>query len=145
MGSDDDLRATHYGGPDIVEVDAITEVEDRQEAVEYARIWVWIVPVAVVHLTLLYSVLRSVVDFRLPAYLQTSQVVAWLWVNGAAVGLGIWFWKKGRFPIAPGKWLRGRRARWLVLVWLVASLAWFLLPAIVGDVWDMLSASARDW
>ncbi|HEV2569820.1 hypothetical protein [Sphingomonas sp.] len=111
MSSDGDLSTSEQGGSDIVEVDAVTEAEDRQEAVEYTQNWVWIMPAAVVHAALLYAVLRSVFDFRLHAYLHTSQVIAWLWVNGAAIGLGIWFWKKGRFPIAPGQWLQGRQAR----------------------------------
>jgi hypothetical protein len=145
MSSDGDVPRSDQGGPDIVEIDAITEAEDRQEAVEYARIWVWIVPVAVMHLALLYSIVRSVFDFRLPAYLHTNQVVAWLWVNGAAISLAIWLWKKGRFPIAPGKWLRGRQARWLILLWLGASLAWFVLPVLIKGAWAFLPPSVNGW
>jgi hypothetical protein len=98
----------------------------------------WAVPVAMVHLALIYAVASSAFNFRLPGYLHADKVLAWLWVNGAAIGVGAWFWKKGRVPVAAGKWLHGRRARWLILTWLGTSLAWFLLPAVLHDIWRVL-------
>jgi hypothetical protein len=32
-----------------------------------------------------------------------------------------------------------------VLLWLGLSLAWFLLPALLGDAWGAVSASAGGW
>ena len=132
-------------GPDVVSVDEDMEAEDFREASGVARIWLWVVPVVVVHLALIYPLARSAFDFNIPAYLHVDGIAAWLWVNGGAIGLGIWFWKKGRIPIAAGKWLRGRRARSLILFWLGGSLAWFLLPAILNDMWDAFSAWLTVW
>ena len=131
--------------PDVVSVDAETEVQDWQEASGVARIWVWVVPIVVVHLALIYPLARSAFDFELPGYLHADKVAAWLWVNGAAIGLGVWLWKKGRVPVAAGKWIRGRRARWFILIWLGTSLAWFLLPAMLSDAWEMLSTRLPSW
>ncbi len=132
-------------GPDVFTVDAETEARDLRDVSETARIWVWIVPIAVVQLALIYALADSVFDFEIPAYVHVSGIASWLWVNGAAVGLAVWFWKKGRVPIVAGKWLRGRRVRWLILAWLGASLAWFVLPAVLSDAWDMVMTQLSNW
>lgn len=145
MSSNSEPPAIDVPKPGIVSIDPEREAEDWEEASGVARIWVWIVPVAMAHLALIYALVSRTFDFKLPAYLHSDLIFAWLWVNGAAVGLGAWFWKKGRIPVAAGKWLHGRRVRWLILIWLGSSLAWFLLPAVLGDGWDMLSALLNDW
>jgi len=130
---------------DIVTIDQIAEAEDWDEASGAARIWAWVVPIALVHLAPIYALARWAFDFKLPSGLHGDRILVWLWANGAAIGLGVWFWKKGRIPIAPSKWLLGWRARRLTLMWLGASIAWFVLPAVVKDAWDLLSASLSDW
>jgi hypothetical protein len=134
-----------HAGDDIIVISASVEDDEWQEASAVARLGAYAVPVAVVHAALLYAFARAVFDFRLPAFLQTDFIVAWLWVNGAAIGLGIWLWRKGRLPIAQGKWLTGKRARWAILTWFGSSLAWFILPAILRDVWTLISSSLGDY
>ena len=138
MSSSDEPSLIDATDQEVVGVDRDMEEEDREAASGMARAGMWAVPVAMVHLALIYAVASSAFNFRLPGYLHADHVLAWLWVNGAAIGLAAWFWKKGRVPVAAGKWLHGRRARWLILTWLGASLAWFLLPAVLHDIWRML-------
>jgi hypothetical protein len=99
----------------------------------------------VVHIALIYQLARVVFDVQFPAYLHVEQIMGWLWLNGGAIGLGIWFCKKGRVPTAAGRWLHGRRARLLIPIWLGVSLVWFLLPAVLNDGWDALSSWRNDW
>jgi hypothetical protein len=119
--------------------------EEREEATGVSRLGVFAVPVALAHVAALWLLARSVFGFSLPAFLHGERVVAWLWVNGGLLGLAVWFWRKGRVPVADGKWLAGTRARGLVLLWLAASLAWFLLPAFLGDLWNALSGLGGGW
>lgn len=136
--NESDPLLDHPEGQDVVTVDAETELRDLRDASGTARIWMWIAPIAVVHLALIYLLARSIFDFEVPAYANFSGVVAWLWVNGAAIGLAAWFWRKDRVPLVAGKWLRGRRSRWLIMAWLGASLAWFVFPTVLSDAWHML-------
>ncbi len=130
---------------DVVTIDPRIEAEEWQEASGVARLGAYAVPVAVAHLALIYVLARAVFGFELPPFLHSDRMIAWLWVNGAALGLGAWLWSKGRAPIAPGKWLRGIRARWAILIWLASSLAFFLLPAVLGDAWNALSDWLGGW
>jgi hypothetical protein len=93
----------------------------------------------VVHLFLLYVVLRAATGFTLPRFLHADALTASLWVNGAAVALAVWLWRKGRVPVATGKWLTGRRAKVMILSWIALSLLWFLLPGLVRDLLSHLS------
>ena len=132
-------------GDDFVRVDANVEADHWEEASGWARISVYAVPVAIAHLALVYALLSAIFEFRLPKFLHVDGLVAWLWVNGAALGLGAWLWRKGRFPLAPGQWLQGKSARWMIAIWLGASLGWFLLPAFLRDAWDALTRATSDW
>jgi hypothetical protein len=127
------------GGGESLSLDADAHAAEESEARSFARLGGWAMPVVVAHGALLFLLLQSAWGFQLPAFLHADRVVAWLWVNGAAIGLGLWLWRRGRVPVGGRRWLRGRRARMGVLLWLAASLAWFLLPAIAGDVWRALS------
>lgn len=126
-------------------VDPETERAEDGEARAFARLGGAAVPVAVAHLVLIFVLLKAAFGFELPAFLPAERVVAWLWVNGAAVGLGVWMWRKGRVPLGGGRWLGGRRARMAVLAWLALSLAWVLLPALLGAAWRVISQRAGGW
>jgi hypothetical protein len=130
---------------DIVAVDADTDADAHREARAFARTAVWAVPIALAHLAVIYLILSAVIGFRLPAFLRSDAVLAWLWVNGAAVGLGVWSWKKGRVPVAAGKWMTGRRAKLAILAWLGLSLAWCLLPNLLGSLWRTVTGFSADW
>jgi len=132
-------------GDDVVRVDAAVEADHWEEASGWARISVYAVPVAIAHLALVYALLSAIFDFKFPRFLHVDGVRAWLWVNGAALGLGAWLWTKGRFPLARGRWLQGKRARRMIAVWLGASLGWFLLPAFLRDAWEALTRATSDW
>jgi hypothetical protein len=132
-------------GHEVLSLDPDAEREEQDEAHAFARLGGAAVPVAVVHLLLIFLVLQSAFGFELPRVLHADRVIAWLWVNGAGLALGAWLWRKGRVPVGKGQWLRGRRARAGVLLWLGLSLAWFLLPALLGDAWRAVSASAGGW
>jgi hypothetical protein len=129
-----------YSSDDLVAVDANVEADDLEDARAFAKLGVWAVPVAIVHLFLLYALLRAITGFRLPTFLHADAVVAWLWVNGAAVALGIWLWRTGRVPARPGTWVRGPRAKQLIVAWLGLSLAWFMLPVFLREVAQLLSS-----
>ena len=125
-------RAEDAGGVDSsVPVAPDVEANDLEEAGAFARLGVWAVPVAIVHLFLLYAIVRAATGFNLPAFLHADALIAWLWVNGAALALAVWLWRKGRVPAAPGKWVKGARAKRLILAWLGLSLGWFLLPSLI--------------
>jgi hypothetical protein len=134
-----------HEGEDIVAVDADTDADAHREAHAFARTAMWAVPVAIAHLAVIYLILSAVTGFRLPAFLRSDALFAWLWVNGAALGLGVWSWKKGRVPVAAGKWMTGRRAKIAILAWLGVSLLWFLLPGLLGDLWRALTSPLGDW
>jgi hypothetical protein len=142
---DEESTKLPESGQDVLSVDPQVEAEEQREAAVFSRIGVYIAPVVVAHLALLYFFANAVFGFRLPAFLHSDAIVAWLWVNGGAVALGVWLWKKGRVPIGAGKWVRGRRARWAVLLWLGASLACFLLPPLLADAWRALFGEGGEW
>jgi len=130
---------------DVVPVDPRSEALDVEEAHAFARAAVWAVPVAIAHLAVIYLILGAVTGFRLPAFLRSDDLFAWLWINGAAIGMAVWSWKKGRVPIAAGKWMTGRRAKLAILAWLGLSSLWFLLPGLLGDFWRALTTPLGDW
>lgn len=130
---------------DIVSVDADADAEAHEEAQAFGRAAMWVVPVALAHLAVIYQILSAVTGFKLAPFLRSSDVFAWLWINGAAVGLGVWAWKKGRVPVAAGKWMTGRRAKLAILAWLGLSLLWFVLPGLVGDLWRAISGPPGNW
>ena len=142
---DQEVAEGAESGGDIVSLEPHVEAEEEEEATAFARIGVYITPVVVAHLALLYFFAEAVFGFRLPAYLPTGAIVGWLWVNGGAVALCVWLWKKGRVPVGAGKWVRGRRARRAILLWLGASLAWFLLPPLLESAWLALFGDSGDW
>lgn len=137
--SDPDASEQTDPGEEIETIDEETEGLERDEASAMARLGVYAVPVAIAHLALIYFVMRAAFGFEVPRFLRADMVVAWLWVNGAALALGAWMWRKGRVPVAPGRWLKGRRARLSILLWLGLSLAWFLLPALLGEAGQWLT------
>jgi hypothetical protein len=130
---------------DIVPVDPHAEALDVEEAHAFAGAAIWAVPVGLAHLAVIYLILSAVTGFKLPAFLRSDAVFAWLWINGAALGLGIWSWKNGRVPVAAGKWMTGRRAKLAILAWLGLSLLWFLLPGLLGDLWRGLTSPLGGW
>ncbi|WEK42917.1 MAG: hypothetical protein P0Y64_16465 [Candidatus Sphingomonas colombiensis] len=142
MSSNDELLSVDIDGPDPDSLNENIESTDRQEALAVARIWAFVVLVGIAFLSFFYALVSSLFDFRLSSYWHVGRVVAWLWVNCGAIGLGIWSWKNGRFPIADRKWLRGRR---LILTWFATSLAWFMLPVVLKDAWDIMSAWLTKW
>lgn len=97
------------------------------------------------HVYLIYALASAIFDFRISRYWHMDRALGWLWINGLTIGLGIWFWRKGRFPVAANKWLKGREARQVILMWLGGSLAWFMLPEVVDDAWDLISAQLSGW
>ncbi|HEX8194424.1 MAG TPA: hypothetical protein VF552_16160 [Allosphingosinicella sp.] len=129
----------------LVAVDPAAEAQDIEEAAAFSRAAVWAVPVAIAHIALIYFIFSAVTGFRLPAFFRSDALVAWLWINGAAVGLGIWAWKKGRVQVSAGTWMTGRRAKLAILAWLGLSLLWFLLPGLLGALWRAVSGSAGGW
>ena len=132
-----------HSSDDLVTVDANVEADDLEEARAFAKLGIWAVPIAIVHLFLLYALFRAITGVKLPNFLHADAVVAWLWVNGAAVALGIWLWRAGRVPARPGTWVRGPRAKRLILAWLALSLAWFVLPGLLRGAAQFLSS--HDW
>ena len=128
----------------IVALDPRLEAEEREEATAFARLGVYAVPVVIFHLALLYPLARAAFG-ELPRLPHANLVIGWFWVNGAALAMGAWLWRKGRIPLGAGKWLSGRRARWSMLAWLGASLGLFLLPALVQDAWRAILDLFRSW
>jgi hypothetical protein len=124
-------------------VGADKESEAIEEAKLFARIGYYAVPVALIHLGLIYTVLKGAFDLDLPEFTTSNPLLTWLWLNGAAVALAIWLWKGGRFPIRRGLWLRGRTAKLLIILWLSGSIAWFTLPALLREAAEFLTT--RDW
>jgi hypothetical protein len=129
---------------DIVALDPALEVVEREEATIFARLGIYAVPVVVFHLALLYPLARAAFG-ELPRLPHADLVIGWLWVNGGALALGAWLWRRGRIPLGAGKWLSGRRARWSIAAWLGASLAWFLLPALLQDAAKAVSGLFPTW
>jgi hypothetical protein len=105
----------------------------------------WIAPVVLAHLALVLALVKAATGFHLPDFLHSERVAVWLWVNGGALAIGVWFWRKGRIPVAPRLWLKGRRAREVILLWLGGSLVWFLLPSVLADIWETLVRLGDDW
>ncbi|MEA3003620.1 MAG: hypothetical protein QOH81_2408 [Sphingomonadales bacterium] len=133
------------GIDDIETLAADADADERRDASQISRLGTYAIPVAIVHLALISVLLRLTFGFSLPPFPHLDLVIIWLLVNGGAVALGMWMWAKGRIPLAAGKWLRGRRARWSVAAWLGLSLAWFLLPALLQDAWAALPAFLPAW
>lgn len=138
---------TEENKPELAEgfarVDADEESAAIEEAKLFAKVGYYAVPVALVHLGLLYTVIRGALDLDIPEFTTSNPLLVWLWLNGAAVALAIWFWKRGYFPIRQGLWLRGRTAKLLILLWLAVSIAWFTLPAVLRKLGELLLTS--DW
>ncbi len=110
-----------------------------------ARIGVYVAPVIVVHVALVWWLIRAATGLRLPAWLHADQIMAWLYINGGIVAIAAWTWRRRRAPLRRRLWLRGPRARLLILFWLGGSLAWFLLPAVLGDMWAAFRAWLGGW
>ena len=125
---------------DEISVDPAIEADDLEDAKAFARLGVWIAPVVIVHLFLIYTLVRAVTGFTLPSFIRADLLTAWLWINGATVALAIWLWRKGRVPGIKGRWISGQRAKRLILAWIALSIAWFLLPAVVRGIAQLLSA-----
>jgi hypothetical protein len=132
-------------GPDEMVLSDEVHQTEVEEARETARIGVWIAPVVLAHVALILALVQAATGFRLPDFLHSDRVAVWLWVNGAAIAIGVWFWRKGRVPVSPRLWLKGRRAREYILLWLGGSLAWFLLPSVLADMWEALLSLGGDW
>jgi hypothetical protein len=143
----DERRHSDEPGHDreVVSVDPHDEAADLEEATALSGAAMWAVPVAIAHLFVIYMILSAVTGFRLPAFLRSDDVVAWLWINGAAVGLGVWAWRKGRVQISAGRWMTGRHAKLAILAWIGLSLLWFLLPSLLGGLWRALFGPSPGW
>ena len=128
-----------------VEPDAVAELFERQEAETIAKLGIYVVPVVIIHVALLLWVVRAATGFSLETSPHAGRIIAWLWVNGAALTLGVWMWRKDRFPIGAREWLQGKRARWAIVTWLGCSLAWFMMPAMVEEAWHYLLDLPGDW
>ncbi|GAA4021077.1 hypothetical protein GCM10022280_22030 [Sphingomonas swuensis] len=138
---------TEENGPEPAEGFARVGSDEESTAIEEARLFAkvgyYAVPVALIHFGLLYTVLRGALDLDIPDFTTSNPLLIWLWLNGAAVALAIWFWKRGHFPIRQGLWLRGRTAKLLIVLWLALSIAWFTLPAVLRRLGEVLLT--RDW
>ena len=144
MGTEEPGDADVADDAGIIAIDPVLEADDREEATIFARLGVYAVPVVIFHLALLYPLARAAFG-ELPRLPHTDRVIAWFWVNGAALALGAWLWRKGRIPLGAGKWLSGWRARWSIFAWLAASFAWFLLPALLQDAWRAVLGLFPSW
>ena len=129
----------------MIKPDSNIEALDREETEIIAKLGRYIVPVVVIHVALLLWMVRAATGFSFEISPHAGQIILWLWVNGAAVTLGVWMWRRGRFPVGTSHWLRGKRARWAIVTWLGCSLAWFMMPAMVDEAWHYLSGLAGDW
>ncbi len=125
--------------------DDVSEAAEREDAAAFVRLGRGAVPVVVIHLAVIFLFLDAAVGLRLPAFLRSDLVLAWLWVNGAAVALAVWMWRKGRIPLAKGRWLGGRAGKRLLLGWIGLSLAWFLLPSLLRSAWADLTRPGGGW
>lgn len=130
---------------ELIALDAHADAEAVEELKSAAGIGVYIAPVVVAHLALVYLLIQAMTGWRLPRWLHSDLVVAWLWVNGAAITVGVLLWRKSRMPFEPGVWIQGRRARQLILAWLGLSLLWFLAPALARDAWNGLRGMLTAW
>jgi hypothetical protein len=129
----------------LVDICPDLERQELEEASYFSRLGAYAFPVILAHLALLYVLAKAIFRIRLPDFLHSNLIVTWLLINGALVALGIWLWRKGRIPVAKGRWLTGRHARWSIVIWLGSSLALFLLPAVTGDIWETLLARFAPW
>lgn len=121
--------------------DRESESADLEDARLFARIGYYAVPVAMIHVGILYTVLSGVFHLELPRLTTNNPFFVWLWVNGAAVAVGIWFWRSGRIPLRRGLWIRGRTARLFILSWLGLSVIWFVAPTMLRRLLKLLPAA----
>jgi hypothetical protein len=112
--------------------------EQREELWALVRIGYYAVPVAMVHLYVIYAAVSAISGWRLPDSQYTAPIAGWLWVNGAVVTAAAWLWRRGSLATMSGEVLRGSRARMAILTWITASIVLFILPVATRIAWDDL-------
>ncbi len=122
---------------DVTPPDDLTS-EEREELWALARIGYYAVPVAMVHLYVIYAAVSAISGWRLPDSEYSAPIAGWFWVNGAVVTAAAWLWRRGSLATVSGEVLRGARARMVILSWITASIVLFILPVATRIAWDDL-------
>jgi hypothetical protein len=115
--------------PDEIGPDGLAGVE-REELLEVVRIGYYALPVALIHLVLIYGLVSAFTGWRLPSSPLNGLFAGWIWVNGATVAAGAWLWRKGSLKTVSGRKLRGRRARFAIIAYFVVSIGTFVAPTL---------------
>jgi hypothetical protein len=119
---------------DVTPPDGLTS-EQREELWALVRIGYYAVPVAMVHLYVIYAAVSAISSWRLPDSEYSAPIVGWLWVNGAVVTAAAWLWRRGSLAMVSGEVLRGARARIAILSWISASVGLVILPVATRVAW----------
>ncbi|HEX7743218.1 MAG TPA: hypothetical protein VF442_12440, partial [Sphingobium sp.] len=112
--------------PDLDRSDQLTE-EEQEDLQLNSSVAYYAVPIAIVHLVVIYQLVKAMTGFHLPAWLDGGKIIGLLWLNGAIVGALIWGWKRGGIAINGKVWLHGRSAVLLVIVGTLLILGELLL------------------
>lgn len=109
------------------------------------RLGVYAVPVAVIHVAIVYQLFKAATGFSFPRFVPTGLLITWLWVNGGLIALAACAWRTKRFVIDGRLRFRGRHARWAAVLWVVMSFGWFAFPALTTAALAELRALVSGW
>lgn len=91
--------------------------------------------------------LTAVLRVGFPKLPFGTESFAWLWVNGALIGVAIWGYRHQRLPLPRNRWIDGPKAQRLSIALALASFGSFVLPFVLGSafrtIWNLIAQ--RQW
>ncbi len=96
------------------------------------------VPAVALMAVIIIFFVTAIARIRFPSLPFGAEGFAWLWVNGALIGVAIWGYRHKRLPLPRNRWIDGPKAQRLSIALALAAFGSFILPYVLGSAFRMI-------